>query len=420
MKRLMVLFTVLIFFLMSYVDSSVAQVTWMKNPNNPVFSPGEPGEWDAGGHQVDAVIFDDTTYHMWYTGSQSLGSTPAIGYATSTDGISWTKDTLNSPVFAAGEPGQWDAGGVYSVSILLKNDTLHMWYGGGSFGQIGYATSPDGINWTRNPNNPVLNPGAPGSWDDQAVQQPVVLLDGDTLRMWYHGTRDFNIFKIGYATSLDGVVWTKNADNPVLEVGGLSEWDSRTTWSPFVIKKDTMFQMWYTGSSDGQRGSIGYATSIDGVTWTKFNSNPVLGFGNPGEWDIDGIGSPTLVFNDPTYHIWYFGVNNNIFGTGYATSTVTTNIFGTIDIPERFSLSQNYPNPFNPTTTIEFSLPQSGFVTLKVYNILGEEVATLVSKELNEGKYKYEWNANSLASGVYLFRIKAGKFQAVKKMILMK
>jgi flagellar hook assembly protein FlgD len=72
------------------------------------------------------------------------------------------------------------------------------------------------------------------------------------------------------------------------------------------------------------------------------------------------------------------------------------------------------------TNTIEFSLPQSGFVTLQIYNILGKEVTTLVSEQLSAGSYKYDWDAGSLASGVYLYRIQAGDFMVVRKMVLMK
>ena len=86
-----------------------------------------------------------------------------------------------------------------------------------------------------------------------------------------------------------------------------------------------------------------------------------------------------------------------------------------------FVLQQNYPNPFNPNTTIEFSLPNTEFVTLKIYNILGEEVATLVSEKFTAGKYKYEWDASRLASGVYLYRLEAGNnFIKTKKLILLK
>ena len=87
-------------------------------------------------------------------------------------------------------------------------------------------------------------------------------------------------------------------------------------------------------------------------------------------------------------------------------------------IPD-YALYQNYPNPFNPTTIIEFALRSSGFVTLKIYNILGEEVATLVSKKLTAGRYKYEWDASSVASGVYLYTIQAGNYIEAKKMVIL-
>jgi hypothetical protein len=85
-----------------------------------------------------------------------------------------------------------------------------------------------------------------------------------------------------------------------------------------------------------------------------------------------------------------------------------------------FALRQNNPNPFNPSTTIEFDLPKTSKVRLKVYNILGEEVATLVSGRLTAGSYNYTWHAGSLASGVYLYRLEADYFVETKKMILMR
>ena len=98
-----------------------------------------------------------------------------------------------------------------------------------------------------------------------------------------------------------------------------------------------------------------------------------------------------------------------------------------------YELNQNYPNPFNSQTTIEFSIPQNhsvsplsergdkgGLVTLKVYNVLGREVATLVSDNLSAGIHQVKWNASNLASGVYLYRLKAGTFIANKRMVLLK
>jgi hypothetical protein len=88
--------------------------------------------------------------------------------------------------------------------------------------------------------------------------------------------------------------------------------------------------------------------------------------------------------------------------------------------PDKFILNQNYPNPFNPSTTISFSLPSHSFVSLKVFDLLGKEVATIVSEELPAGNYKRIWNAENLASGIYFYRLQAGNFTETKKLILMK
>ncbi len=89
-------------------------------------------------------------------------------------------------------------------------------------------------------------------------------------------------------------------------------------------------------------------------------------------------------------------------------------------LPTKFSLSQNYPNPFNPNTNINYSITKSGFVTLKVYNLLGQEVATLVNQEQRPGNYIVDFDASKLASGVYMYSIQAGDFNLTKKMILLK
>jgi hypothetical protein len=89
-------------------------------------------------------------------------------------------------------------------------------------------------------------------------------------------------------------------------------------------------------------------------------------------------------------------------------------------VPKAYVLSQNYPNPFNPTTTIEFSVPRSSYVTLKVFSLLGEEVATLASRDFTVGSYRVHWNAEGVASGVYLYRLVAGSFVETKKLLLIK
>ncbi len=88
--------------------------------------------------------------------------------------------------------------------------------------------------------------------------------------------------------------------------------------------------------------------------------------------------------------------------------------------PAEFTLSQNYPNPFNPSTMISYSVPADGFVTLKVYNVMGEEVATLINSFKTANNYSIEWNASNLGSGIYFYTLSAGNVSLTKKMIMMK
>lgn len=89
-------------------------------------------------------------------------------------------------------------------------------------------------------------------------------------------------------------------------------------------------------------------------------------------------------------------------------------------LAKKFELSQNYPNPFNPSTVIKFAIPQTSEVSLKVYNVLGQEVKTLINTEMNGGSYEVKFNASQLASGIYFYSIQAGDFNATKKMMLLK
>lgn len=90
------------------------------------------------------------------------------------------------------------------------------------------------------------------------------------------------------------------------------------------------------------------------------------------------------------------------------------------EAPDKFSLSQNYPNPFNPVTNITLQIAVSGLVSLKVFDLTGREVLSLVNEVLNTGIYKVDMNAADLPSGVYLYRLETGKFSETKKMILIK
>lgn len=118
------------------------------------------------------------------------------------------------------------------------------------------------------------------------------------------------------------------------------------------------------------------------------------------------------------------GSDNNVYVVGGNTAKINqggvTSLSDDKLTPDGFILAQNYPNPFNPSTTISFSIPSAGFTSLKVYDILGDEVATLVNEEKSAGEYDITFDASTFTSGVYLYRLSAGSFTEVKKMILVK
>lgn len=130
---------------------------------------------------------------------------------------------------------------------------------------------------------------------------------------------------------------------------------------------------------------------------------------NPGIYT--GFGLADRIGNQAKVVTFTVGVNEN---------AVVTSLEEESAIPDKFFLSQNYPNPFNPTTTIQYGVPAISNVTIKLYNTLGQEVATLVKERHNPGTYQINFDASQLASGMYIYRIVAGKFTQTKKLMLIK
>ena len=145
---------------------------------------------------------------------------------------------------------------------------------------------------------------------------------------------------------------------------------------------------------------IKFNTNLGDTTVTLFNNAQAQNF----QFDI--VGNPQSIVFDP--------------GNWILKNTTIVTDLDDVTIPVEYRLKQNYPNPFNPATTIEFSLPKSGNVTLKVFNVLGKEVATLINGQVESGKHKVNFDASNLNSGVYFYRIDAGNFIDTKKMILLK
>jgi hypothetical protein len=163
------------------------------------------------------------------------------------------------------------------------------------------------------------------------------------------------------------------------------------------------FDLIFTGVEDGTGYQLDFYADLSGN----------------GEYDAPPTDHAWRLVLQPFYGdtLVFFTPDTNFTDIGFPASLTDAQEFET---PEDISLYQNYPNPFNPSTKIKFQIPNSKFTTLKVYNVLGKEVATLVSKNLNQGNHIYQFDGNNLASGVYFYQLVAGDFREVKKMILMR
>ena len=184
-----------------------------------------------------------------------------------------------------------------------------------------------------------------------------------------------------------------------------------------------------TWDSTGQWGYTGiwrfpvYAPNETTIPIYRFRDMPVLEIFSsiPSNGTVDSLWFDSRGLYKRTYYTEYFGNSQEYTRTKiYLDNVVLIVDNHTNKLPKDFLLSQNYPNPFNPSTAIQYSIPQQSFVTLKVYDLLGREVATLVNEVEPTGYYEKEFNASSLPSGVYFYRLQAAGYVETKKMILMR
>ncbi|MFA5403463.1 MAG: T9SS type A sorting domain-containing protein [Ignavibacteria bacterium] len=135
--------------------------------------------------------------------------------------------------------------------------------------------------------------------------------------------------------------------------------------------------------------------------------------------------SDTMHFrNSPTQFptVVYDSLVQLVYNTSYQTGDpLITGVEGfSTQLPKEFQLYQNYPNPFNPVTSIKFDIPNSSFVTMKIYDVLGKQIADIVNQDMEPGRYEVNWDGTNLASGIYFYRIEAKDFTKVMKMVLIK
>ena len=239
----------------------------------------------------------------------------------------------------------------------------------------------------------------------------------------------------------------------------INQLDNGTTWSVSLypvpngyyigIKVPVKTSSGVLLASNNGRGI--YISTDDGVSWSQSNSGlgadtsiSVMAINSNDEVYIstgkgkvykstDNGASWTAVSNSDFLNQTgnYFSVNQLIISSTnmmyastssglYITNLVTGITSENNQLPTGYNLAQNYPNPFNPSTKINFSIPKSSFVTLKIYDVLGKEVANLVNEQLSAGTYNYNFDASRLTSGIYFYRIQSNDFVETKKMILIK
>ncbi|MBD3340004.1 MAG: T9SS type A sorting domain-containing protein [Candidatus Lokiarchaeota archaeon] len=298
---------------------------WEKYLENPIIDLGMPEEWDTHDLLCPCIILANNKYQMFYSGR---GGVWQVGLTVSSNGLTWNK-VNNNPILVTGHSGEWDDNGVVQPFVIFHDNVFKMWYAGsdGFNWRIGYATSTDGVVWHKFTANPILDVGQAASWDEATVARPSVIIQNNEYRMWYVGKNNKNEFNIGYATSYNGFDWIKYENNPVLESGFSDEWDSIWVSQPLVIFDGQNYLMWYTGY-DGYNMKIGKAVSADGINWIKHENNPILYPGISNSWDEIDVSYPNVIYDNSTFKMWYIGNDGANSRIGYATKVKTqVNVF---------------------------------------------------------------------------------------------
>jgi predicted GH43/DUF377 family glycosyl hydrolase len=342
---------------------------------------------------------------MWYAGLGSGSDHFSVGHATSIDGIAWDKDTLN-PVLSGGGAGSWDQETVYFPNVLYLDTIYYMWYNGndGEGERVCLATSPDGRNWTKHPDNPVLDAGESVDWDAEHIGAGSVYYD-TAFHIWYDGSKD-HIWRSGYATSKDGIHWTKHPDNPVLDSLSAENWDYPRAQLHTILYENSTFHGWYSGG-EFMQWDIGYVSSSDGINWIKHENNPILKKGASGNWDDALVAFPTVLYNEAesTFTMWY-KAGKDILKIGYAESMETTG--GT----DMYHTDRLIVYPYPTDGLINIKLVEPGEYVVNITSLNGQLVD---SREIEESAHQFD--LSSFRKGIYFITIRSNGFITTRKII---
>lgn len=253
---------------------------WEASPQ-PVLTRGD---WDSGDVLNPSVIKFHGEYVNLYSGYD--GKTWSTGLAASNDGIHWTKrGRIISPDAANG-------------SALVAGNEIFYWFQTGQPVEISLAKSTD---WKKS--LIVLKTGPRGSWDERGVADPYVIERNGELYLYYLGMDRARRQRLGVARSRDGVIWEKLIDNPVLELGDAGAFDEMGLGEPAVWTSGGSYWMLYTGRARGEKRRIGLAKSPDGVHWSKQS----LLIEGAADWDREVVCDPTVELVPEGVRVWFGG-----------------------------------------------------------------------------------------------------------------
>jgi predicted GH43/DUF377 family glycosyl hydrolase len=274
---------------------------------------GNPTLGGTNGTCFDVSVLNEAgKYRMWF----SWRPKASVAVVESKDGFHWSEPVISlAPNKATG----WEDD-INRPAVIKHGGTYHLWYTGqaGEHSAIGYATSADGVVWKRMSGQPVLSADQP--WEKVAVMCPDVIWDESArlYKMWYSGGEQYEPDAIGYATSPDGMVWTKHRENPIFKSDPNIPWEQAKVTACQLVEDAGWYLMFYIGFRDVDHAQIGVARSRDGITnWQRLPANPIIRPG-AGQWDADACYKPYAIFDGKDWLLWYNGRNGHLEQIGAA------------------------------------------------------------------------------------------------------